>query len=170
MHKVLGDMIRIQLASRHKHDDPINDLTSAAAYAIRAAVHGTTKHTPSQLVYTKDMILRTKMEANVKHFQTLRENAIYKNNQRENKRRIKYKNYKEGDQVLVLSGGLDPKLKLHQGPYKVLSYDKASGTLHIQLHNDKTILSPSTFGMSNPTLVLKSNQHLENTHCYILRD
>jgi hypothetical protein len=77
------------------------------------------------------MILRTKIEANVEHIRTLRENAIYKNNQRENKRRIKY-DYQEGDRVLVLSGGLDPKLKLHQGPYRVLSYDKASGTLHIQ--------------------------------------
>jgi len=134
MHKVLGDMIRIQLTSKHKHDDPIKDMTSAAAYAIRATVHGTTKHTPSQLVYAKDMILRTKMEANVEHVRTLRENAIYKNNQRENKRRIKH-NYKEGDKVLILSGGLDPKLQLHQGPYKVLSYDKASGTLHIQRRN-----------------------------------
>jgi transposase InsO family protein len=130
MHKVLGDMIRIQLTSKHKHDEPISDLTSAAAYAIRATVHGTTKHTPSQLVYAKDMILRTKIEANVEHIRTLRENAIYKNNQRENKRRIKY-DYQEGDRVLVLSGGLDPKLKLHQGPYRVLSYDKASGTTEL---------------------------------------
>jgi hypothetical protein len=81
MHKVLGDMIRIQLTSKHKHDDPISDLTGAAAYAIRATVHGTTKQTPSQLVYAKDMILRTKIEANVEDIRILRENAIYKNNQ-----------------------------------------------------------------------------------------
>ena len=48
-------------------DDPIHDLTSAAAYAIRATVHGTTKHMPSQLVYAKDMILQMQMEANVEH-------------------------------------------------------------------------------------------------------
>ena len=29
-------------------------------------------------------------------------------------------------------GVVDPKLKLHEGPYKVLSYDRSSGTLHIQ--------------------------------------
>jgi RNase H-like domain found in reverse transcriptase/Integrase zinc binding domain len=57
MHRVLGDMIRVQLASKHAKDDPVTDLTSAAAYAIRATVHGVTKYTPAQLVYSRDMIL-----------------------------------------------------------------------------------------------------------------
>ena len=48
-----------------------------------------------------------------------------------NKRRIAYK-YKAGDRILILSRYLDPKLQLHRGPYKVLSYDRDSGTLHIQ--------------------------------------
>ena len=37
--------------------------------------------------------------------------------------------------MLILSGGMDPKLKLHQGPYRVLSYNKLNGTLHIQRKN-----------------------------------
>ena len=58
MHSVLGNMLRVQLATQHLHDDPIKDLTSAVAYAIRATVHGATKYMPSQLVYyNKDMIL-----------------------------------------------------------------------------------------------------------------
>jgi len=65
MHRVFGDMLRLQLVKCHEKDDPIKDLTSAAAYAMRAAVHGVTKSTPSQLVFAKDMILRTTMEANV---------------------------------------------------------------------------------------------------------
>ena len=65
MHQVLGDMLRVQLASTHAKDDPVKDLTSAAAYAMRATVHGVTKYTPSQLVFAKDMILRTTVEANV---------------------------------------------------------------------------------------------------------
>ena len=40
--------------------------------------------------------------------------------------------HNEGDRVLVLSQALDPKLQLHQGPYRVVSYDKATGTLHIK--------------------------------------
>lgn len=136
MHQVLGDMLRVQLLSEHKHDDPVADMCSAAAYAIRATVHGVTRYSPSQLVYAKDMILRTKVEADVEHVRRRREQAILANNTRENKRRIAYK-YQVGDRVLVLSGkmSLDPKMKLHEGPFKVLSYDKASGTLHIQRRN-----------------------------------
>ena len=134
MHQVLGDMLRVQLTSIHPNDDPLKDMTSAAAFAIRATVHGTTKYSPSQLVYAKDMILRTNVEANVEHIRQKRESAIYKNNVRENKRRIKY-NYQVGDKILVLANRLDPKLKLHQGPYEVLSYNKDSGTLHIQRRN-----------------------------------
>ena len=51
--------------------------------------------------------------------------------QRENRRRIAY-DYKEGDKILILSSGLDPKLKLHEGPYKVLGVNKSTGTLHIR--------------------------------------
>ena len=129
--RVLGDMLRVQLASRHLNDDPIKDLTSAAAYGIRATVHGVTRYTPAQLVYSKDMILRTKVTANVELVRQRRQAAIQKNNERENRRRLTY-DYKKGDKVLILSKSMDPKLQLHQGPFKVMSYDGSSGTLHIQ--------------------------------------
>jgi transposase InsO family protein len=134
MHRILGDMLRVQLATKYDGDDPIKDLTSAAAFAIRATVHGVTKFTPGQLVFSKDMILRTNFEANMELIRQRRSAAIQQNNQRENKRRIAY-DYKPGDQVLILSGGMDPKLQLHQGPYKVLSYNKLNGTLHIHRNN-----------------------------------
>ena len=131
MHQVLGDMLRVQLAARHGEEDPIKELTSAAAYGIRATVHGVTQYTPSQLIYNRDLILRTRIEADIELARQRREKAVYINNQRENRRRIKY-HYKKGDRVLILSGGMDPKLQLHHGPFKVLSYNKASGTLHIK--------------------------------------
>ena len=134
MHQVLGDMLRVQLVSRHQKEDPIKDLTSAAAFAIRATVHGVTRYSPSQLVYARDMILRTKVMANVDLVQWRRQAAIIQNNKRENKRRTNYE-YKKGDQILILSDSMDPKLQLHQGPFKVVSYDKGSGTLHIQRKN-----------------------------------
>jgi hypothetical protein len=134
MHKVLGDMLRVQIVSRYEGEDPIRDLTSAAAYAIRATVHGVNKVTPSQLVFSRDMILRTKMIADVELVRQRRQLAAKQNNERENKRRIAYR-YKAGDKVLILAKSMDPKLKLHEGPYKVLSYDQASGTLHIQRKN-----------------------------------
>ena len=134
MHSILGDMIRVQLASKHPKENPVEDLTSAAAYALRATVHGVTKYTPAQLVYNKDMILRTNMEAKVELVRQRREAAVQVNNARENKRRIAY-DYKGGDQVLILSQALDPKLQLHRGPYRVVNYDRATGTLHIQRKN-----------------------------------
>ena len=134
MHRVLGDMLRVQLVKYHEKDDPIKDLTSAAAYAIRATVHGVTKYTPSQLVFAKDMILRTTVEANVELARQRREAAISQNNARENKSRVAH-NYKKGDYILIRSTHLDPKLQLHPGPYKVLSYDPSSGTLYIQRKN-----------------------------------
>lgn len=134
MHRVLGDMLRVQLATAHTKDDPVKDLTSAAAYAMRATVHGVTQYTPAQLVFSRDMILRTKMIADIELVRQRREAAIQANNARENKRRIKY-DYQAGDKILILANPLDPKLKLHQGPYPVVNYDKATGTLHIQRKN-----------------------------------
>jgi len=114
MHRVLGDMLRVQLVKHHEKDDPIKDLTSAAAYVMRATVHGVTKCTPSQLLFAKDMILRTPMEANVEIARQRREAAISQNNARENKSRVAH-NYKKRDWVLILSRHLDPKLQLHPG-------------------------------------------------------
>jgi hypothetical protein len=81
------------------------------------------------------VILRTEIEANIELVRRRREAVIQKNNTTENKRRIAH-TYKEGDKVLILSGGLlDPKLQLHEGPFKVLSFDKHTGTLRIQRKN-----------------------------------
>ena len=76
------------------------------------------------------------MEANMELVRQRREAAIYKTNQRENKRRIAY-DYKPGDKILILVGGynLDPKLELHHGPYKVLGFNKSNGTLTIRRKN-----------------------------------
>ena len=135
LHKIMGDMLRVQLVSKGQHNQPIKSMLSAAAYGIRAAVHGVTQYTPGQLVFGKDMILRSTMEANLELVRQRRQAAAIKSNERENKRRIAY-DYKEGDQVLILSGGtMDPKLKPHQGPFKVLSFNKSNGTLHIQRNN-----------------------------------
>ena len=134
LHRTLGDMLRCQLVRKHDNDDPISDLLSAAAYAIRATIHGTTRYTPGQLVFSKDMILRTHIQADMELVRLRRQRAAERNNVRENKRRIKYK-YKPGDKVLILTNKLDPKLKLNQGPYKVIHYNEANGTLQIRRGN-----------------------------------
>jgi hypothetical protein len=63
LHELLADMLRCQLSKRHQHDQPVADMLSVAAYGVRATVHGTTQYTPGQLVFSKDMILQTHIEA-----------------------------------------------------------------------------------------------------------
>jgi len=102
MHRVLGDMLRVQLVKYHEKDDPIKDLTSAAAYVMRATIHGVTKYTPSQLVFAKDMILRTTMGANVELARQRRE-AGYQSEQCKREQSRVAHNYKKGGWVLILS-------------------------------------------------------------------
>ena len=74
------------------------------------------------------------MEANVEVVRQRREAAILRNNKRENKRRIKH-TYHVGDRVLIISGGLDPKLELNKGPYRVVGVNQSTGTLSIRRRN-----------------------------------
>lgn len=134
LHKIMGDMLRVQLATEYKGDDPIKDMLSSAAFGVRATVHGTTMYTPAQLIFGRDMILRAGMEADLELVRQRRIAAATKNNEKENKRRIAY-NYQPGDKVLILTTGLDPKLKLHEGPFPVVRFNKANGILHIRRKN-----------------------------------
>ena len=63
-----------------------------------------------------------------------RQVAIEHNNERENKRRVAH-DYKPGDKILILADRLDPKLRLNQGPFKVVSFNKTNGTLLIKRNN-----------------------------------
>ena len=131
VHRIMGDMIRVQLTQQHEHDDPIKGIFSAAAYGIHATVHGTTLYTPGQIVFNKDMILRTNILVNTELIRQRRQAAGIKNNIRENKRWIPYK-YEPGGKVLLLTRYLDPKLKLKEGPYTIESVNSKNGILHIK--------------------------------------
>ena len=134
LHRIMGDMLCVQLATQHEHEDPIRDMLSAAAYGIRATVHGTTLCTPGQLVFQKDMILRTHVEANIEFVRERRKAAIAKTNVRENKRRIAHR-YQPGGSVLLLPNPLDPKMTLNRGPFKIVSVNRSNGILRIQRGN-----------------------------------
>jgi hypothetical protein len=77
------------------------------------------------------MIMRTRIDADYDLVRRRREAAAIKNNAKENKRRIAYK-YEVGGKVLLLNKRLDPKLKLKQGPFKIVGVNSKNGTLHIQ--------------------------------------
>jgi hypothetical protein len=83
-----ANMLRVQLATKNKHDGPLKGMTSAAECAIQSTVHGTTRFSLSQLVYQRDMVLRAFMEADVELVRQRRAAAIASNQERENRRRI----------------------------------------------------------------------------------
>ncbi len=57
LHKIMSDMLHVQLVQWHEHEDLIKDLLSAATYGIHTTVYGKTGYLPAQLVFSKDMIL-----------------------------------------------------------------------------------------------------------------
>jgi hypothetical protein len=80
------------------------------------------------------MILQTHIGADLEMVRLRQRKAAQVNNTRENKRRIAY-NYKVGDTILIMTQRLDPKLNIHEGPYKVMDYNTANGTLQIRHGN-----------------------------------
>ena len=63
LHKILADVLHVQLACHHEHDDPVSDQLQPAAHGVCAAAHGTTGHTPGQLIHNKDVTLQFHLEA-----------------------------------------------------------------------------------------------------------
>jgi len=81
MHRVMGDLLRVQLVTRNPRDQPIQDMTSAAAFALRGTVHSVTKYSPAQLAFNRDLILRTGVLADIEMARLRKEKAIQINNQ-----------------------------------------------------------------------------------------
>jgi hypothetical protein len=83
----MGDMLRVQLATKDEHDGPVWDTLSASACGIRATVHGTTGFTAGQLVFNRDVIFRTHVAASIELVQQRRRQAaVIQNNLRENQK------------------------------------------------------------------------------------
>ena len=69
-------------------------------FAMRSTVHTTTQHTPSQLVFGRDVILNINQEANWQLIKQRKQALINKGNQKENRRRQSHV-YHTGDKVLL---------------------------------------------------------------------
>ena len=94
-------------------DNPWDGILTAVMFATRATVHTTLQATPAQLVFGRDSILNTKFEADWNIIRQRKQNMIAKNNQRENKSRIKHV-YKVGDKVLYKR---EDKAKYQKDPW-----------------------------------------------------
>ena len=83
---MLGDILRTFELTEQELDenDPWSEFLSAAGYAIRCTYHTTLEASPAQLVFGRDMLLPIKIKADWTRIHQKRQNAINKNNEREN--------------------------------------------------------------------------------------
>ncbi len=123
VHQVLNDCLRtFELEKRDLDEkDPWTPFLTAAAYAICSTYHTMLQAMPGQLVFGRDMILPIKFRADWARIRHQRQEAMVKNNDRENRNRIEH-SYKPGDKVLVTKPGIIPKLSTPRtGPHEVLA-------------------------------------------------
>jgi transposase InsO family protein len=133
VHQVLGDALRtFELEQRELDEhEPWRPFLSAAAFAIRSTYHTTLEATPAQLTFGRDMLLPIRFEADWARLKQQRQEAINRNNARENRSRLRH-TYAVGDKVLIEKPGLIPKLHAPRtGPY-VVEKVNTNGTIRIR--------------------------------------
>ena len=72
-------------------DDPWSGILSAVIFAMRSTVHMTTQATPMQLVFGSDTIMNLTFDANWHLTKMRKQEAINKNNAKENSKRVQHK-------------------------------------------------------------------------------
>ena len=102
VHQTIGNIIRTFKVQNMVLDDenPWDGILASTMFSLRATVHTTTQHTPTQLVFNRDSILNVPIEANWKLIKQRKQALINKGNERENKLR-KDHTYNIGDKVLL---------------------------------------------------------------------
>ena len=101
-------------------------------FATRATYHMTTQTTLAQLVFGRDAILNTKLDANWRIICDQKQRAINQNNQKEDSKRISH-TYKLGNVVLyrndyITKFSQDP----YDGPYNIVQVN-TNGTVRLQM-------------------------------------
>ena len=133
VHQVLNNCLRTYELEEQELDehDPFGQFLAAASFAIRSTFHTTLQATPGQLVFGRDMLLPIKFKADWAAINERKQKEINRNNERENKKRIKH-TYKEGEKVLLKIPTKQRKHRLsREGPYTILQVN-TNGTLRIK--------------------------------------
>ena len=131
VHQTVGQMLRTyQLQESEEINNPFDGILAAISFAIRATTHTTLQASPSQLVFGRDHILNVKFEADWKQIRENKQKLIDKNNEKENKKRLKY-TYEVGQKVLIKTEqsrkyGKNP----YEGPYEVVQV-RNNGSLRL---------------------------------------
>ena len=132
VHQTVGQMLRTyEVQDLENIDNPFEGILAAICFAIRATTHTTLQASPSQLVFGRDHILNIKFEADWKQIRDNKQRMINKNNEQENRKRIKY-TYVVGQKVLIKTEqsrkyGKNP----YQGPYEVVEV-RNNGSLRLK--------------------------------------
>ena len=133
VHQVVGDMLRTHDLNEYDFDeiDPWGPILQDVAYAIRATHHTTTKASPCQLVFGRDMLFNIPYTPNWENITAQKQKEIIKNNNSENKRRVDH-DYAVNDNVLIYKDGIFRKLdRPFLGPFKIIQI-YTNGTVRIQ--------------------------------------
>ena len=102
-HQTIGNMLRtfaVQNNDAIDEEDPWSGVLSAAAFAVRAAVHSTSRATPMQMVFGRDAMLNIRHLADWRYVRERKQERIVATNDAENSKRLAH-GHKPGDQVLV---------------------------------------------------------------------
>jgi len=122
-HKTLHTMIDVlELRSAHDLDPDFgwDGHLTALRFAMNATVHTTTRATPGQLAFGRDLLLNVGFEADWQYIKERKQKRIRQNNKRENATRIPY-TYRVGDKVSIRQSKDDRKHghEWHSGPYTI---------------------------------------------------
>ena len=133
VHQTIGNTIRTFELQQGwlDEDDPWKGILSATAFAVRATFHTTTKKTPGQLVFNRDMILNIKHVADWEFIRARKQQLINKNNARENSNRIPHV-YRVGDKVLLKKGNENKYEPPFSGPHTVTQVNN-NGTVRLDM-------------------------------------
>ena len=136
VHQVLNNCIQTYELEKQvlSERDPFGPFLAAAAFAVRSTFHTTLQATPAQLVYQRDMLLPIQHIADWALINERKQNEMNKNNERENRKRIRH-TYSVGDKVLL---EIPTKQRKHRqqrdGPYTIERVN-TNGTIRIRRKN-----------------------------------
>ena len=101
MHLTMADMLRTMEFDGLNWQRELHSCLQAAVWAICATVSTMSNSSPAQLVFSRDMIMQTKVVANWEAVKGFKRASTIRSNTQENKTRLPH-TYKPGDKVLIL--------------------------------------------------------------------
>ena len=122
---------------------------------MRSTINTTTKYSPGQMIFGRDMIMHSKVKTCWDSIHEARKKMSEDSNEKENKKRIKH-NYSVNDLVLILPTPGETRAKLRRptkGPYKIVkvyknetvkiqrrSYTETINICQLKPYNEQTVV------------------------------